>query len=333
MSNLVKIIPLPFEAILDKNDYRYFSIANQLAVEKMTQFPSTVFSVMPERDRRTKRFKTGLDEEALEINNIPHSKTRETEKKRIKELKEHLEKVTSLNLDPYTKDPSKPCYYDLLIRGEDNNPLGFVFKNPSQGEVFDLDNPIHHITYLWLLETGVIVKSYADYESGNYNSVIAKFIIDNVEEEAIQKAKRYKIKMEAQQALFKFNGSPNIYKLAEILRIPYSYKDKADVVFVSVAEYVDYVDNSDLQKFVNISKMPAAQFDAEYYSLKFLKEGVCTEYAGGLIRRGTDEYGEHLCMDGIEGLKSYLLSPSNSAAYAEMRQELEDKIEAYRISK
>jgi len=330
-SNIKKLVPVPFDPITNQNDPQYNSVKNQLERMGHKQFPNTKFSVMPVKDPRTKRYLTGLDVDAISIKNIEDTEVREAEIKRITTLKAELERLTGLNLDPITTDPSRPCYYELISRSStDDLPLGFVFNNPSVGEVFDLSSPMKQIDFLWLCETPFVLKSFIEYERG-YNAY-ARYIVEDIEAENKVKADKYKIKMDATTGLNAFYNSSKVDKLATLLNIPYAYDDSQDVILAYVAEYLDGITNSyitdDLKQFVKFTKLSPEQLDANYFATLFIRESIVTEQYGGIIREGVDEYGERLSESGKQGLVEYLLDAKNSEKYAMLRGALEEAIQS-----
>ncbi len=160
MSN-IKIIK-PYSRISDKE----ISLAGALAKEGRTKVPGSEYALTPVKDAKGNVI-TGIDENALSLSKIKDSQVLETERARLKALRERLEGELNENLSPSSAFWLDPEY------GKANE----LFYLKDGENVFDMNNPMDVVNFNWLTNVPIIVRSLDELESGKIDPTTISFYV------------------------------------------------------------------------------------------------------------------------------------------------------------
>lgn len=192
----------------------------------MSRAPGTVLLRYPYKEASGK-YRTGLDENARRIMEMPAGEVKEAEIVRIRGLRKKLEEATGLDLSPksqYYNHNSNQDYKvsPIALRDDDN--------------IFNLDDAWQHITYLWAINLPDIASSLTAYQKGKFPAD-TQFYVNDEDLEAEITFKKKKI---TNDAIIKFDSFSlnKRRKIARLLNLPIGDSDKEEVVYNRVDDYL-----------------------------------------------------------------------------------------------
>lgn len=191
----------------------HVSLESSLAKHGLYRNPGATSTKLPFKDPVTGKYRTGLDENAEYLETWPEEE-REAEKERIREARARLEHETGLDLSP------KSSYYNFAKGTPDGRkvtpvPLG------NKPEYFNMDNPIHEITWNWLRVHPTIAPSLQAYQTGQVHPQVVEFY---VADDSVEDAVTFKKKQALNKAIRKLdelNEVPDkLRQVARLLDLP-----------------------------------------------------------------------------------------------------------------
>lgn len=208
-------------------DSAFPTMEKSLRQKGLSRGPGTMKMMFPYKELSGK-YRTGLDENAKSILKIEDDNLRKAEQKRIKELRAKLEALTGVDLSP-TSD-----YYNHSSRKP--GPHVQVTSLADGENIFNLEDPWQHVTYLWLSADPRIAASLAAYERGEYPHDTHYYVNDEDVESAVQ----YKKKKTANDAIIKFDSwsLEKRKKVARLLDLPVSESTREEVVYNLVDNFL-----------------------------------------------------------------------------------------------
>lgn len=222
MGKVGKISVIPKEFGTSAQD----TMEKSLRQRGMSRAPGTVLLRYPYKEASGK-YRTGLDEDSRRIREMPNGEIKDAEIARVRALRKKLEDATGLDLSP------KSAYYNhnsnqdykvspIALRDDDN--------------IFNLNDPWQHITYLWAINLPDIASSLTEYQKGKFPPDTQFYVNDeNLEAEIVFKKKKI-----ANDAIIKFDSFSlnKRRKIARLLNLPIGDSDKEEVVYNRVDDYL-----------------------------------------------------------------------------------------------
>lgn len=208
-------------------DGAFPTMEKSLRQKGLSRGPGTMKMMFPYKELSGK-YRTGLDENAKHILKITDENIKRMEQKRVRELKVKLEDLTGVDLSPtseyYNHTSKRPGVHVQVTRLADGD------------NIFNLDDPWQHVTYLWLSSDPRIASSLAAYERGEYPYDTHYYVNDEDVENAVQ----YKKKKTANDAVVKFDSwsLEKRKKVARLLDLPVSESTREEVVYNLVDNFL-----------------------------------------------------------------------------------------------
>lgn len=231
-----------------------YSLEGSLHKNGYNRFPGTGIRLVPYRETSNGSFRTGLDPNALYINKMSQAE-QEIERARVTALKEELEKLSGLDLSPYSDYYTK--MYDADY-GENNRAQ--VKKLIDGDNIFNLSNIVDAITFAWLRVHPQIAPSYETYKSGKAGNVQFYVSDPDVENEII-----FQEKTLINKAIVELdNLSPTKRKtVARLLALPISDESKDVQVYNLIDSFIkegtikggEFKGQKSVKLFMDIVKM------------------------------------------------------------------------------
>ena len=299
MARIVKIKPIPRSGAAHQ-----FTLSSSLRKAGLSRVPSTKFTITPYYDLNFKKYWNGLDEDASDIMRISDEKERKKEQVRIKDLRERLENVTGLELNPrsdYYRNVSNPK--------EPNTPTGYALVDGDN--IFNLDIPDQYITFLWLSKHPQICKSLKDWDEGNCDPSCIWYI-ENIVEETELKVSKKKEQNKAAVELEKMSVGKR-KKIAIIIdNLGIGLTTNDDEVYTILDDYIKEGDLKKVQYFITLSQLPDDVLNGKYLAKACLTEGLLRKFGGGIIRE--TELGPAVA-NSFEELETILADVSQQEVY------------------
>jgi hypothetical protein len=208
-------------------DGAFPTMEKSLRQRGMSRAPGTTKMLLPFKFLNGK-YATGLDENAKYILRIEDLAMRKLEQEKVRALREKLEQATGIDLSPTSQ------YYNYVSRqpGVHVEPV----RLEDGDNIFNLDDPWQHITYLWLSADPRVASSLAAYERGEYPHDTQYYVNDEDVENAVQ----YKKKKTANDAIIKFDSwsLEKRRKVARLLDLPVSENTREEVVYNLVDNFL-----------------------------------------------------------------------------------------------
>ncbi len=276
-----------------------FSFESSLSKYGYYRYPGTAIKIEVFKEPNG-TYRTGLDENALYIDQIPSPEARDLEKKKVKALREELEKRVGVDLGP------KSDYY---ARRNDENYgeiKAEMVKLRDGDNIFDLDNPQQAITYAWLRVHPMIARSYQAWLNGEYLPSTQFFVND----EDIENSLVYKKKQLINKAIVEVDqmSLEKRKKIARLLGLPVAESSKEEFVynlldnFIKQAEIGEgkYKGADPVNLFNKFSNLEPDTLEAKYLVNELIKHSILRYKRGKLyegeveIARSEDELVERL---------------------------------------
>jgi hypothetical protein len=193
----------------------------------MSRAPGTTKMMLPIKELSGK-YRNGLDEHAKYILKMDDPQLKKHEQDKVKALRQKLQEATGIDLSPTSE------YYNHTSKkfGTHVEPVKLV----DGDNIFNLDDPWQHITYLWLSADPRIASSLAAYERGEYSHETQYYVNDEDVESALQ----YRKKKTANDAIIKFDSwsLDKRKKIARLLDLPIGDSTREEVVYNLVDNFL-----------------------------------------------------------------------------------------------
>jgi hypothetical protein len=234
--------------------------------------------VTPYYDINFKKYHTGLDEESKKINSILDDEERESEKNRIRKLREMLEFETGLELTPRSE-----YYKTVAAPKEPNSRVGYSLKDGEN--VFNLAIPEQYITFLWLSNHPDIAPSLEHWEKGLCLPSV-NWYVENVEVELESKASKKKEQNKAAVSLENMSETKR-KKLAIVIGdLGITTRSLADEVYTTLDDYIktEGVGLKHIKEFNKLTSLSDDVIESKYLARLLMQEGLLKIFPGGVIR-------------------------------------------------
>jgi hypothetical protein len=273
INKVVKIKPIP-----KKGGMHEFTLQSSLRRGGLSRVPGTSVIVTPYYDINFKKYHTGLDEESKKINSILDDEERESEKNRIRKLREMLEFETGLELTPRSE-----YYKNVAAPKEPNSRVGYSLKDGEN--VFNLAIPEQYITFLWLSNHPDIAPSLEHWEKGLCLPSV-NWYVENVEVELESKASKKKEQNKAAVSLESMSETKR-KKLAIIIGdLGITTRSLADEVYTTLDDYIkaEGVGLKHIKEFNKLTSLSDDVIESKYLARLLMQEGLLKIFPGGVIR-------------------------------------------------
>lgn len=208
-------------------DGAFPTMEKSLRQRGMSRAPGTTKMMLPSK-LVSGKYCTGLDENGKNVLKMEDPALKKMEQERIKTLRKKLEDEVGIDLSPTSQ------YYNFTskVPGIHVEPVRLI----DGDNIFNLDDPWQHITYLWLSADPRIASSLAAYERGEYSHETQYYINDEDVESAVQ----YKKKKTANDAIIKFDSwsLEKRRKIARLLDLPVSENSREELVYNLVDNFL-----------------------------------------------------------------------------------------------
>jgi hypothetical protein len=173
------------------------------------------------------RYRTGLDENAKSVISIPDPELRAQEKQRIIKLRTDLEYATGLDLSP------KSSYYNH--NSSETYKVSAVALR-DQDNVFNLEDPWQHVTWLWVSNLPDVASSLTAYNKGLFPHD-TQFYVNN---EDIEAEIEFKKKKQLNNAIVRIDAMSiaKRMKIARLCDLPIGDEDKEEKVYNMLDEFL-----------------------------------------------------------------------------------------------
>jgi len=237
-------------AIKKGHDPSNKSIESSLAAKGRTRAPFTSERIVPYHEKDGK-FRTGLDENALYIKQMPKEEQL-VEKARVKAERERLEEMSGLDLGPNSP------FYSKMFDGEYGQTTRAKIAKLLDGDnLFNLEDSTEAIMYAWLRVHPDIALSYQHWQNGKVSDSSVKFFVndDDVESEIA-----YKKSSIINKAIMKMDGLSleKKRKVARLLGLPISDNSSEHVIY---SELDKYIKSTEVSFGENKGKNPVEMFE------------------------------------------------------------------------
>lgn len=272
------------------------SLTNSLREKGLQRFPGTTRTI-PTYKENDGTYRTGLDEDAIYIRRISDPSLQAAEKKRVRDLRQRLEKELNVDLSPNSS------YYKGRF---------FVLKDKDM--IFDLTDAEQAVTFAWLRVHPVIAPSMESWTLGEVSADTQYFVNDDEQENKIT----YDRKKTLNDAIVKLNAltSEKKKKIARLMDLPYSDNTTEEVVY------------NGLDNLIRLSQMPSGAYKGKLPVTIFtmlvelnselldVKDLVEQAFKANIYRlkKGNKVYeGELLAWESKEDLVDHMIDPKNQA--------------------
>lgn len=192
----------------------------------LSRSPGTVLMRYPYKEANGK-YRTGLDENAKKILELPDGDIKEAERNRIIALRKRLEHETGLDLNP------RSSYYNH--NSSDAYKVGPVALRDGDND-FNLTDAWQHITWLWVINLPDIASSLQAYRKGKYPHDTQFYVNDEDVEDEI----KFERKSLINKAIIKFDtfSLDKRKKIARLLALPVGDSTKEQTVYNLVDDFL-----------------------------------------------------------------------------------------------
>lgn len=199
------------------------TMQSELSKKGYTRVPGTSVFKYPYREADG-RYRTGLDPDAAYIRRISDPMERELEIKRVTELRDKLQRILAVDLNP----TSRFWNHSLSTSNADTAHVQPA-KLIDGDNLYDLTVPWQELTFTWLRVHPTIASSLQAWERGDYPADTQFYVVDDEVENEVLFNKKTLIN----KAITKFeNMAPERRKkVARLLGLPVSDDAKESVVY------------------------------------------------------------------------------------------------------
>jgi len=164
-----------------KKDYtgnnNNLTMKNGLAQKGYSRIPGTGVFKYPYKDLDG-RYRTGLDDTAPYIDRIADTVERDLERKRVKQLKEKLERA----FGKIDLSPTSEFWNGSLAKSQNDTKHVQPIKLMDGDNLFDFSSPIQELAFAWLRVHPTIASSLQAYERGEYPAETMFYVVDDAVE-------------------------------------------------------------------------------------------------------------------------------------------------------
>lgn len=318
MGKLGKISPIKKQYSTEHGQ----SLASSLASHGMTRTPGTFAIFLPHKERNGE-YRTGLDPNAVYIKALPKAE-QEQEIARVTALRDELQERTGLDLGPRSEFYTKMYQPDTF----GSSARAFYVKLIDGPNPFNLDDPMHAITYAWLRVHPEIAPSYFAWERGQSSLRCpaisqCQFFVDDEEYETEIAYKDNTVINKAINGLETMSPTRQL-KIAKLLNLPISYNSKPSVVYNALNKFLKEGTSKQGARLANVKAFNeiAAMAD-ENIEIKFsVKEAIDFN----IYRRGKNGRiyeGEVLVGDTESEVVEFFCNPKHQDDYLALKKKIQ----------
>lgn len=283
--------------------------------------PGTGAFKYPHRDLDG-RYRTGLDENASYIERILDPVEKELEKKRVKELREKLQKTFG-NID---LGPNSKFWNGALAKNQNDTMHVQPMKLIDGDNYFDLSIPIQELAFAWLRVHPTIASSLQSYERGEFPADTQFYVADDDVESKVL----YNKKQVINKAIVKFQDmSPEKKKkVARQLGLPVTDETKEEVVYNLVDNILKQTEFKNgrhagmdpIRVFTQYADMQESLLNVKDLVKQAIGHSIYRVKQGGKVFKGEYE----LAVD-EDALVKFLIDDSHQLDLLALEQELKGK--------
>lgn len=277
--------------------------AGNLGLEKpengsRSKFPGCYDIIQPAIGRDG-RWKTGLDEDSVDVNTIPDAKEREARKKQIKAERESLERLLNQDLSGTSK-----FWESYFVTINTKKPL-------------DMSNPLDRVAYHVILASGEAAPSHRDAET-EVDYLRSKYYIARENEDVSIKVERKRKYNEAISEFMDLMKAPDQALLVgRYLGLPIKESTPQNNVFDIFQNFLDSDDKlGSVDKFLFAIKKSPEELGIKMVLDDAMKKKVI-RVTKGLFQRGNITMGKS-----IPEVLQWLSDPANSGELASIQEEI-----------
>jgi hypothetical protein len=201
----------------------FVSLESSLAKNGWYRNPGASVTKFPFKEYNGK-YRTGLDEDADYLNSWP-AEERAAEIERIRETRARLEKETGWDLGPRSQ------FYNYASSLPDESKVVPV-KLGNSPEFFNMDVPLHEITWNWLRVHPTIAPSLQAVQRGDVNPGVVQYYVADDDAETAITFKRKQILNRAIGKLDTLGETPSkLRQIGRLLGLPVTEDTKQETVY------------------------------------------------------------------------------------------------------
>lgn len=262
----------------EKIQFRENAKTGNLGLEKKengerSKFPGCYDMIQPAMGRDG-RYKTGLDENSIAVNNIPDSREREATKERIKNERESLERLTGYDLS------GKSSFWDTYFTKVD------ITKS------LDMANPLDRIAYYVIIENKIAAPDLRSTSNVAYKT--SKYYVARENEDVSIKVEKKKRELEANVAFVELmKDTEKAIIIGKYLNLPVTSTTPYNNIFEAFQNFLDR-DNTlgSIDKFLLAVKKSPEELNIKMIYDDAVKLKVI-RHRDGLYQRGNITYGKN----------------------------------------
>lgn len=292
----------PAEKVMFKENPK----AGNLGLEKpengeRSKFPGCYDIIQPSIGRDG-RWKTGIDEDSVDINTIIDSKEREAKKKQVKAERESLERLLNQDLSG-----TSTFWESYFVTINTKKPL-------------DMANPLDRLAYHIILASGEVAPSLRDAAT-NVSYLRSKYYVSRENEDVSIKVERKRRYNEAISKFMDLMKAPDKALLVgRYLGLPIKESTPQNNVFDIFQNFLDSDDKLDsVNKFLFALKKTPEELGIKMVLDDAIKKKVI-RVTKGLFQRGNITMGKS-----IPEVLLWLSDPANSGELASIQEEIDLK--------
>lgn len=295
------------------------TMTNSLASHNKSRYPGTGSFYLPSISP-SGRYRTGLDEDAPEIEKIVDTKERDAEKKRIKEKRKRLEKATGFDLSPTSK------FWNYSLYTYQDQAHVQPIKLVDGDNLFDFSNPIDEINFSWLRQCDTIATSYEAYKRGEKGPEVRFYVHDD----EVEGKRKYDRKKEINEAVIaNDNLSPEKRKkVAYLMGLGVAENTSEDIVYNIVDDQLKETEFkegkfkglSPVRMFMNLVEMESKILNNKFLVEEAVRYNVYRVRAGGALYEG-----EIKIADNQEALVSTLCNEDHQEELIALNKKVKSK--------
>lgn len=202
---------------------------SSLRKQGYSRFPGTKRMLFPFKELDGK-YRTGLDEDAAYLDNIPDPDIRKQEKERIKKERERLQKALDIDLSPYAD------FYKTHVTPKEGELKASGVQLTDGDNLFRLDIPLEAVSYAWLRVHPAIASSMAAYNRGDCPADTQFYVND----ETYESTMTYNKKKSINEAVAKLNvmSLERRKKVGRLLDLPITEDTIEETVYNTIDTFL-----------------------------------------------------------------------------------------------
>lgn len=272
-----------------KKDYTtaFPNIDTSLRRHGKSRIPGTGLTLLPFKERNG-YYRTGLDPQALYIENFSSTEEKEVERARAEKEFNELSAATRFNLAPNSD------FYNYSSKLPDEQKISPV-KLMDEDNIFNLEDPMQRIAWNWLRVHPRIASSFQAWQRGLYPADTQFYICDDDVEMEIE----YKKKSAINKAIERNNNlSPDKRKqIARLMGLPVTDSTKEEVVYNLLDNLIkeqeikegQHKGESSINLFHKLYEMDVKLLTTKDLVEQALRQSIYRQRTGGRIFEGEVE--------------------------------------------